>query len=91
MLHWLNEHAWWLAILSGVLCLVFALVGSALRIADRVLVLADNITGLVKNVNEVVSPQNRAHFNAVLANADSLHAGATMALRRCGYFANIAM
>jgi phospholipid/cholesterol/gamma-HCH transport system substrate-binding protein len=41
---------------------------------DRVLVLADNITGLIKNVNEVVSPQNRAHFNAVLANADSLMA-----------------
>jgi hypothetical protein len=32
MLHWLNEHAWWLAILSGVLCLVFALVGSAILI-----------------------------------------------------------
>ena len=32
MLHWLNEHAWWLAILSGVLCVVSALVGFAILI-----------------------------------------------------------
>ena len=39
---------------------------------DRFLVLADNTNKLVNNLNSVLGPENRDHFNAVLANADSL-------------------
>lgn len=41
-------------------------------IDDRLLVLADSAHQLMNNLNAVVGPENREHFNAVLANADSL-------------------
>jgi phospholipid/cholesterol/gamma-HCH transport system substrate-binding protein len=37
---------------------------------DRVLALSDNVNQLIKNLNEVVSPENKEHFNSVLANTD---------------------
>jgi phospholipid/cholesterol/gamma-HCH transport system substrate-binding protein len=39
---------------------------------DRILTLSDNINLLVKNLNDVVSPENREHFNSLMANADSM-------------------
>ena len=39
---------------------------------ERVLTLSDNATELIKNMNEVVNPENRAHFNSVLANSDGM-------------------
>ena len=38
----------------------------------RVLALSDNISELVKNLNDVVSPENREHFHSLLANADEM-------------------
>ena len=39
---------------------------------DRVLALSDNANELIKNLNEVVSPENKEHFGSVLANADGM-------------------
>jgi len=39
---------------------------------DRVLVLSDNANLLIKNLNDVVSPENKEHFGSVLANADGM-------------------
>jgi phospholipid/cholesterol/gamma-HCH transport system substrate-binding protein len=39
---------------------------------DRVLALSDSTNLLIKNLNEVVSPENKAHFSSVLANADEM-------------------
>ena len=39
---------------------------------DRILVLSDNVNLLVKNLNDVVSPENRRHFSSIVANADSV-------------------
>jgi phospholipid/cholesterol/gamma-HCH transport system substrate-binding protein len=39
---------------------------------DRFLVLADDTTQLINNVNAVFTPENRGHFNSALANADSM-------------------
>jgi phospholipid/cholesterol/gamma-HCH transport system substrate-binding protein len=39
---------------------------------DRILVLSDNVNLLVKNLNDVVSPENRRHFSSIVANADSM-------------------
>lgn len=39
---------------------------------DRVLALSDNTNQLIKNLNEVVSPENKEHFNSALANADGM-------------------
>ena len=39
---------------------------------DRVLALSDNANLLIKNLNDVVSPENKEHFGAVLANADGM-------------------
>jgi phospholipid/cholesterol/gamma-HCH transport system substrate-binding protein len=52
---------------------------------DRILALSDNANQLIKNLNDVVSPQNREHFSSVLANADGMlkesrpHMGKTLA------------
>ena len=39
---------------------------------DRVLALSDNANQLIKNLNDVVSPQNKEHFGSLLANADGM-------------------
>jgi phospholipid/cholesterol/gamma-HCH transport system substrate-binding protein len=39
---------------------------------DRVLTLSDNLNELIKEMDEVVSPQNREHLNSLLANADGM-------------------
>jgi phospholipid/cholesterol/gamma-HCH transport system substrate-binding protein len=39
---------------------------------DRVLALSDNANQLIKNLNEVVSPENKEHFSSVLANSDGM-------------------
>ena len=39
---------------------------------DRILALSDNVNLLIKNLNDVVSPENKEHFSSVLANADQL-------------------
>lgn len=39
---------------------------------DRVLALSDNANLLIKNLNEVVSPENKEHFASVLASADGM-------------------
>jgi phospholipid/cholesterol/gamma-HCH transport system substrate-binding protein len=39
---------------------------------DRVLALSDSTNLLIKNLNEVVSPENKEHFSSVLANADGM-------------------
>ncbi len=39
---------------------------------DRFLVLADNANQLIRNMNGVVAPENREHFNSLLANADGM-------------------
>ncbi len=39
---------------------------------ERVLTLSDNATELIKNMNEVVNPENREHFSSVLANSDGM-------------------
>jgi phospholipid/cholesterol/gamma-HCH transport system substrate-binding protein len=39
---------------------------------DRLLALADNANQLIKSLNEVVTPENRAHLDSVLANADGM-------------------
>jgi phospholipid/cholesterol/gamma-HCH transport system substrate-binding protein len=39
---------------------------------DRVLALSDNANLLIKNLNEVVSPENKEHFSSVLANTDGM-------------------
>ncbi len=39
---------------------------------DKFLVLANNANQLITNVNAVVSPENRQHFEAVLSNADAM-------------------
>jgi phospholipid/cholesterol/gamma-HCH transport system substrate-binding protein len=39
---------------------------------DRFLVLADNANHLIKSLSEVVAPENREHFNSLLANADGM-------------------
>jgi phospholipid/cholesterol/gamma-HCH transport system substrate-binding protein len=39
---------------------------------DRVLALSDNANLLIKNLNEVVSPENKEHFSSVLANSDGM-------------------
>jgi phospholipid/cholesterol/gamma-HCH transport system substrate-binding protein len=39
---------------------------------DRVLALSDNANLLIKNLNEVVSPENKEHFTSVLTNADGM-------------------
>lgn len=39
---------------------------------DRVLVISDNATQLINNMNAVLSPENRGHFNSVLANTDGM-------------------
>jgi len=39
---------------------------------DRILALSDNANLLIKNLNEVVSPENKEHFGSVLANADGM-------------------
>jgi phospholipid/cholesterol/gamma-HCH transport system substrate-binding protein len=39
---------------------------------SRIVVVADNASKLIDNLNSVVGPENRKHFNSVLANADSL-------------------
>jgi len=39
---------------------------------DRVLALSDNANQLIKNLNDVVSPENKEHFSSVIANADGM-------------------
>jgi phospholipid/cholesterol/gamma-HCH transport system substrate-binding protein len=39
---------------------------------DRVLALSDNANLLIKDLNEVVSPENKEHFSSVLANTDGM-------------------
>jgi phospholipid/cholesterol/gamma-HCH transport system substrate-binding protein len=39
---------------------------------DKFLVMANNTNQLITNVNAVVSPENRAHFDAALANLDAV-------------------
>ena len=39
---------------------------------DRVLALSDNANQLIKNLNDVVSPENKEHFSSLLANADGM-------------------
>ncbi len=39
---------------------------------DRVLALSDNASLLIKNLNGVVSPENKDHFSSVLANTDGM-------------------
>ena len=39
---------------------------------DRVLSVTDNANLLIKNLNEVVGPENKEHFRSVLANADGM-------------------
>jgi phospholipid/cholesterol/gamma-HCH transport system substrate-binding protein len=39
---------------------------------DRVLALSDNANLLIKNLNDVVSPENKEHFSSVLTNADGM-------------------
>jgi phospholipid/cholesterol/gamma-HCH transport system substrate-binding protein len=39
---------------------------------DRVLALSDNANLLIKNLNDVASPENKEHFSSVLANADGM-------------------
>ena len=39
---------------------------------DRILALSDNANQLIKNLNEVVSPENKEHFSSVLANSDGM-------------------
>ena len=39
---------------------------------DRVLALSDNANQLIKNLNDVVGPENKEHFGSVLANADGM-------------------
>lgn len=39
---------------------------------DRVLALSDSTNLLIKNLNDVVSPENKEHFSSVLANADAM-------------------
>jgi len=39
---------------------------------DRILVLSDNTNQLIKNLNDVVSPENKEHFSSVLANSDDM-------------------
>ena len=39
---------------------------------SRILVLSDNVNQLVKNLNDVVSPANKAHLDSLLANADGM-------------------
>jgi len=39
---------------------------------DRVLALSDNVNLLLKNLNDVVSPENKEHFSSVLTNADGM-------------------
>jgi phospholipid/cholesterol/gamma-HCH transport system substrate-binding protein len=39
---------------------------------DRILALSDNTNLLIKNLNDLVSPQNKEHFSSVLANADGM-------------------
>jgi len=39
---------------------------------DRILALSDNVNLLIKNLNDVVSPENKEHFSSVLANADEM-------------------
>jgi phospholipid/cholesterol/gamma-HCH transport system substrate-binding protein len=39
---------------------------------DRLLVLSDNANQLINSMNSTLSPENRVHFNQVIANADAL-------------------
>jgi phospholipid/cholesterol/gamma-HCH transport system substrate-binding protein len=39
---------------------------------DRILVLSDNTNQLIKNLNDVVSPENKGHFSSVLAQSDDM-------------------
>ena len=39
---------------------------------DRVLALSDNANLLIKNLNDVVSPENKEHFSSVLASSDGM-------------------
>lgn len=39
---------------------------------EKVLVIANNANQLITNVNAVVGPENRAHFDAALANVDGM-------------------
>ena len=38
----------------------------------QILVLAKNANQLIKNLNDVVSPENKEHFGAILANTDGM-------------------
>jgi phospholipid/cholesterol/gamma-HCH transport system substrate-binding protein len=42
---------------------------------DRVLELSNNTNALIKNLNDVVSPENKEHFNSLLANTDGMLKG----------------
>jgi len=39
---------------------------------ERVLTLSDSANQLIRNLNDVVSPENKQHFNSVLASSDSM-------------------
>jgi len=39
---------------------------------DRILALSDSTNLLIKNLNDVVSPENKEHFRSVLANTDEM-------------------